>query len=78
MRKVRRIGRKALRDCDEKALEDFGRIIALDPKKAENWAARADFYRVTGRMREGIADVRKALELAPDNLGDPEARGPAV
>ena len=59
---------KTLRDFDEKALADFGQIIALDPQKAESWAARADFYRVSGRVREGIADIRKALELAPDNL----------
>ncbi len=59
---------KTLRDLDEKALADFGQIIALDPQKAEGWAARADFYRVSGRVREGITDIRKALELAPDNL----------
>jgi tetratricopeptide (TPR) repeat protein len=59
---------KTLRDLDEKALADFGQIITLDPQKVEGWAARADFYRVSGRVREGLTDVRKALELAPDNL----------
>jgi tetratricopeptide (TPR) repeat protein len=52
---------------NEKAREDLGRIIDLDPKNAESWAVRADFYRATGRVRDGIPDIRKALELAPDN-----------
>ncbi len=52
---------------NEKALEDFGRIIALDPQQAENWAARADFYRMIGRVRDGIPDVKHALALAPGN-----------
>jgi tetratricopeptide (TPR) repeat protein len=51
----------------EKALDDFGRIIALEPQKAEGWAARAEFYRMTHRVPEGIADIRRALSLAPDN-----------
>jgi tetratricopeptide (TPR) repeat protein len=59
---------KALRDYDEKALADFGRIIALDPQKAERWATRANYSHVIGRMREGLPDARKALELAPDNV----------
>jgi len=52
---------------NDKALEDFGRVIALDPKQAQSWAARADFCRVIGRVRDGISDVRQALALAPDN-----------
>ena len=53
---------------NDKALEDLGRMITLEPKKAESWAARADFYRTIGRVREGIPDARQALTLAPDNL----------
>ncbi|MBM4028915.1 MAG: tetratricopeptide repeat protein, partial [Planctomycetes bacterium] len=52
---------------NDKALEDFGQVIALEPQKAESWAARADFYRTIGRAREGIPDVKQALTLAPDN-----------
>jgi tetratricopeptide (TPR) repeat protein len=52
---------------NEKALEDFGRVIALDPKQAQSWATRADFYRLIGRVRDGIADIKQALTLAPDN-----------
>ncbi len=52
---------------NEKALEDLGRVIALDPKQAQSWAARADFYRRIGRVRDGIPDVKQALALAPDN-----------
>ncbi len=56
----------ALKQYD-KALEDFGRVIALDPKKAESWAARAEFYRLMHRAAEGVPDIRQALALAPDN-----------
>ena len=58
---------KPSEDFYAKALEDFGRIIALDPKNAGNWASRADFYRVIRQARGGVPDIRKALELAPDN-----------
>jgi len=54
---------------NDKALEDFGRVIALEPNKAENWATRAEFYRMIGRVREAVPDAKKALELAPDNAG---------
>jgi predicted Zn-dependent protease len=50
-----------------KALEDFGRVITLEPGKAESWAARADFYRAIGRIGEGISDVKHALALSPDS-----------
>ncbi len=56
----------ALRRYD-KALEDFGHVIELDPKKAESWAARAEFYRQMHRAAAGIPDIRRALALAPDN-----------
>jgi tetratricopeptide (TPR) repeat protein len=56
----------ALKQYD-KALDDFGHVIALDPKKAESWAARAEFYRLMHRAAEGIPDVRQALALAPDD-----------
>jgi tetratricopeptide (TPR) repeat protein len=52
---------------NEKALKDYTAIIDLDPKQAQSWAARADFYRLTGRVRDGIADIEKALDLAPDD-----------
>jgi tetratricopeptide (TPR) repeat protein len=53
---------------NEKALEDFSRVIALEPQKAESWATRADFYRTIGRIKDGISDVKQALALAPDNV----------
>jgi tetratricopeptide (TPR) repeat protein len=52
---------------NDKALEDFGRVIALDPTQAQSWAARADFCRMIGRIQDGIADVKHALTLAPEN-----------
>ncbi len=52
---------------NDKALEDFGRVIALDPQQAQSWAARAEFCRMIGRIPDGMADVKRALALAPDN-----------
>lgn len=54
---------------NEKALEDYGRLIDLDPKQARNWAVRADFYRWIGRPRDGIVDIQQALALEPNNVG---------
>jgi tetratricopeptide (TPR) repeat protein len=53
---------------NEKALEDYGRIIDLDPKQARSWAVRADFLRLIGRPRDGIVDIQQALALAPDDV----------
>jgi tetratricopeptide (TPR) repeat protein len=57
----------ALKD-NVKAREDFGRAITAEPKRAELWAARADFYLSLGRMEEAILDIRQALALAPQSL----------
>ena len=53
---------------NEKAREDFGRAIAAEPKRADIWAARAEFYRSLGRMEEAILDIRQALAVAPQSL----------
>jgi len=51
----------------DRAIEDFGRAIAVEPKNAEVWVARSDLYRTSGREVEAVADIRQALSLAPDN-----------
>ncbi len=50
------------------ALEDFNQALALEPKKADIWAARSEFYRSVGRVSDAIADIRQALALSPDNV----------
>ena len=52
---------------NDKALEDFDRAITTEPKRAEIWGARADFYGSIGRIDDAVADIREALTLAPDN-----------
>ncbi|OHB64328.1 MAG: hypothetical protein A2Y77_12775 [Planctomycetes bacterium RBG_13_62_9] len=52
---------------NERALEDYGRAIAVEPKSANIWAVRADFYRTLGRINEAISDVRQAMALSPDS-----------
>ncbi len=51
----------------DKALEDFGQAVSLEPRRADVWSARSDFYRATGRIREAVADMREALSLAPES-----------
>jgi len=51
-----------------KAVEDFGRAIALEPKRVDIWVARSEFYRSVGRMSDAIADIRQALVLSSDSV----------
>jgi len=53
---------------NDKAVEDFGRAIAMEPKKADFWASRAEFYRLLGRIDEAIPDIRQALAVSPKSL----------
>ncbi len=52
----------------EEAQADFDRMVALEPEKPEVWVTRSDFFRESGRMREAVSDIAKALSLAPDSL----------
>jgi tetratricopeptide (TPR) repeat protein len=52
----------------DKALEDLGQAINLDPKNVEVWIARSDFYRSTGHITEAVADIRQALSLTPKDV----------
>jgi tetratricopeptide (TPR) repeat protein len=45
---------------NEKAIEDFGQAVAMDPNNAVD---RAGFYQVIGRRQEAIQDIRKVLSL---------------
>jgi hypothetical protein len=49
----------------EAALRCADRLIEIDPGHAKAHAIRADLLRASGRLEEGIAAARKALELNP-------------
>lgn len=54
---------------NDKAAADFERALTLEPKKADIWVARSEFrYSVLGRIRDALADIRKAMELSPNSL----------
>jgi len=54
--------------ANDKAMADFGRAIEAEPNAPGLWAVRAGFLRSLGRIDEAIADVRKAMDLAPESL----------
>jgi tetratricopeptide (TPR) repeat protein len=69
------------------ALADFARYIELQPDDPRGYAERAKFYSSKGERDKALADIRKALELDPDNeqyaqmfeaitQGSAEARSP--
>jgi tetratricopeptide (TPR) repeat protein len=53
-----------LRQTD-KALEDLGQAIALEPQDVRPWEARARIYTAVGRTADAISDARKAMTLSP-------------
>ncbi len=53
-----------LRQAD-KALEDLGQAVALEPQNVGPWEARARIYTALGRTADAISDARQALALEP-------------
>lgn len=53
----------ALKEND-KALQDLGQAILLEPKNVDTWQKRASAFSALGRMAEAVSDVRQALTLA--------------
>jgi len=52
----------------DKAEEDFKHATVIEPNNAEAWTAKSDFYRTTAKLDTALADIQKAMSLAPDNL----------
>lgn len=52
----------------QRAIDDLGTAIRLDPASAQNYAARAELLMtVENRRDEALADFSKALEIEPGN-----------
>ncbi len=47
----------------QKALEDFGRVLTLDPKNAKAYHLRAECYEKLGRMDRAKMDRERAKSL---------------
>ena len=52
----------------EKAVEDFGKAIALDPDNIESLRYRAVLYRELGEPEKAVRDYDEIIRLGP---GDP-------
>ena len=62
-------GRSALRDGDlGDAARALDQAIALNPRRLEAYALRAAVHAAKGEHALGVALMRKARELAPDNI----------
>lgn len=62
-------GRSALRDGDlGDAARALDQAIALNPRRLEAYALRAAVHAANGEHARGVALMRKARELAPDNV----------
>lgn len=64
----------AIADYDS-AKREIAVIIALSPKKAGNYVARARLYRDLGQHEDALADYSKAISLEPDNPAHYQGRG---
>ena len=63
----------ALEQIDKNAaIADYTRVIELDPKSAEAYAARGALLLERGKKAEAAADLRKAFELEPRLKGEYE------
>ena len=59
----------------DRAAEDYGRLIAIEPGNAKAWNNRCWDRAILGRLEEALADCNEALRLAPDDPGTLDSRG---
>jgi tetratricopeptide (TPR) repeat protein len=52
----------------DKAMEDYERAAAIEPKNIEIWMAKSEFYRSIGRLDKAVADVKVALSLDSSDI----------
>ncbi|MBN2225240.1 MAG: tetratricopeptide repeat protein [Deltaproteobacteria bacterium] len=53
----------------KEAIDDFSKVIELDPNNAANYNTRAWTYYEMGQYDKGLPDIDKALKLKPDVAG---------
>lgn len=53
----------------ENARKDLDNAVRDEPNSVEVWVARSDFYRSREQHSEAVADIERALSLAPSDLG---------
>jgi TolB-like protein/cytochrome c-type biogenesis protein CcmH/NrfG len=63
---------------DQRTIAIYEELVRLDPLNGEAWADLGFGYTVFGRYADGIAALRKALELAPDAVFTHELLGEAL
>ncbi len=59
----------------EPAIEDYTRVIALDPGDLRALYSRGTFLMRVGRYENAIEDLSAIIELDPDNFGGYTDRG---
>ncbi len=65
-------------DAFQKALEDFGRAIALDPEDIDSLRNRAVMYLELGEPEKAVQDYDEVIRLDPDDLSVREERQRAL
>ena len=69
--------RAADEDAKKKLLDKLTAAIIDDPKNAENYARRAEFYMKERQFTNAISDWDRCIELEPKNAAYPLQRGMA-
>jgi tetratricopeptide (TPR) repeat protein len=57
------------------AIEEFSRVLELEPQNTWSLGMRGECYRMLSRYDEAIADFSRSLELSPDSAWDLAHRG---
>jgi tetratricopeptide (TPR) repeat protein len=58
-----------------KAVEEFSKVVELQPQDTWSLGMRGECYRMLSRYEEAIADFSRSLELTPDSAWDLAHRG---
>lgn len=53
----------------EDSIDDFSKVIDMDPDFAEGWNKRATAYYLNGELAKSMQDIQKTLSLEPRHFG---------